>query len=92
MAGSHHISLAPGRDTHVWSWVMHEGVIVGREQEHGLPLPDGDLEDLQLGSLHVKAGQTLREPQLRLSAQFFSSMGRLPPLCNVAVHVGHVAA
>src|SRR5262245_5079065 len=68
MCGAHHISLAPGRDTHVWSWVMLDGQIVGRSQQHGLPLPDGDLEDLELGSLHIVAGATLRD--LKLNARF----------------------
>jgi len=64
-AGAHHISLSPARDTHVWSWVMLDGKVVARSQQHGLPLPNGDLEDMELGSLHVKAGATLRDLNLR---------------------------
>ncbi len=67
-AGAHHISLAPGRDTHVWSWVMMEGRVIGRSQQHGLPLPAGDFDDLTLGSLRVASSPTLRD--LELKAEF----------------------
>jgi hypothetical protein len=68
-AGSHHISLAPGNDSaHVWSWLVVEGDRVGRSQAHDLPLPGGELTDMQVGTLHVRAGDSLRE--MSLSASF----------------------
>tara|TARA_R110000772_G_scaffold210473_2_gene321165 strand:+ start:3345 stop:4265 length:921 start_codon:yes stop_codon:yes gene_type:complete len=68
-AGSHHISLSPEKDTaHVWSWLVVNGKRVGRQAAHALSLPTDDLEDMQLGSLHFRAGETLRE--LSLKAEF----------------------
>jgi hypothetical protein len=56
--GATHISLAPatGRDTHVWSWVMVDGKVVARSQQHRLPLPDNDSNDLKLGCAHLRQG------------------------------------
>lgn len=65
MCGAHHISLSPKGDTHVWSWLMVDGKVVARSQQHRLPLPEGDLEDMTVGSLSVKAGETLRDLQLQ---------------------------
>lgn len=68
-AGSHHISLSPASGTaHVWSWIVVNGQRVGREAAHALPLPDNDLTDIRLGSLHFRAGKSCR--QLCLSADF----------------------
>jgi hypothetical protein len=67
IAGAHHISLAPAGSSHVWSWLLRDGQVVARSQQHDLPLPSDDLENLRLGSLHVVAGATLRELSLRAS-------------------------
>jgi hypothetical protein len=63
--GSHHISLCPhlGR-AHVWSWIVVNGARVSRCQTHALPLPAGDFNDLRLGPLHFRAGESLRELDL----------------------------
>ena len=70
ICGTHHISLAPGpgRDTHVWSWVMVEGKVVARAQQNGLPLPVGDFDDLHHGVLHLRFSDILRD--LSLSSSF----------------------
>jgi hypothetical protein len=70
VCGAHHISLAPGgqKDTHVWSWTMLEGKVVGRSQEHGMALPTGDYDDLTIGALRVKINENTRD--LDLHAQF----------------------
>ncbi len=60
-AGAHHISLAPGGSSHVWSWLLLDCKVVARAQEHDLVLPPDDLTDMRLGSLQVKAGETLRD-------------------------------
>jgi hypothetical protein len=64
-AGAHHISLAPQGSSHVWSWLLRDGKVVARSQQHDLPLPADDLEDMRLGSLHVTAGGSLRELRVR---------------------------
>lgn len=76
VCGAHHISLAPGghRDTHVWSWVMVEGQVM-RSQQHGLSLPDGDYDDLRIGSLHWRSGQDARS--LNLTATFEQGQAEL---------------
>jgi len=68
VAGAHHISLAPSGSSHVWSWLLADGKVVARSQQHDLPLPADDLEDMRLGSLRVVAGETLRA--LDLTATF----------------------
>ena len=65
LAGAHHISLAPNGSSHVWSWLLADGKVVARSQQHDLPLTEDDLEDLRLGSLHVRAGETLRDVLLK---------------------------
>lgn len=67
--GANHISLSPSghRDTHAWSWTMVEGKIIGRSQQHGLALPPGDFDDMQLGSLHVRSSNNPRNLALRAS-------------------------
>lgn len=64
--GTHHISLAPGegRDTHVWSWVMVDGKVVGRAQQNHLALPDGDYDNLTIGALNVRLNENLRDISL----------------------------
>jgi hypothetical protein len=75
--GAHHISLAPGgqKDTHVWSWTMVDGIVIGRSQEHSLGFPDGDFDDLTLGSLRLRSKETRRD--LSLTAQYHGSMVEL---------------
>jgi hypothetical protein len=68
LAGAHHISLAPGGSSHVWSWLLADGKVVARSQQHDLPLPTDDLENMRLGSLTVVAGDSLRA--LDLGASF----------------------
>lgn len=64
-AGSHHISLSPATGSaHVWSWLVVEGRRVAREAAHALPLPDGDLNDLALGTLHFRSGDDPRRVSL----------------------------
>jgi hypothetical protein len=76
VCGAHHISLAPGghRDTHVWSWVMVEGEVM-RSQQHGLPLPAGDYDDLAIGSLRWRSGLDARS--LALDAAFDTGKAEL---------------
>jgi hypothetical protein len=64
--GTHHISLRPGgdKDTHVWSWVMLDGKVIGRAQQHGLDVPEGDYDDLKVGNLHLRIKESLREIDL----------------------------
>ena len=64
--GTHHISLRPGgdRDTHVWSWVMVDGQVIGRAQLHGLDVPAGDYDDLKVGNLHLRIKENLRDIDL----------------------------
>lgn len=68
--GANHISLAPGgaRDTHVWTWTMVEGRVIGRSQSHGMPMPEGDFDDLKLGALHVRS--TTDPRRLSMSAAY----------------------
>lgn len=69
VCGHHHISLCPYLGfAHVWTWLMVDGVEVARSQENRIPLPDMDLRDMQVGILHVIAGESIR--QLHLSADF----------------------
>lgn len=65
LAGAHHISLAPEGSSHVWSWLYADGRVLARAQQHDLALPDADLENLTLGALHVRAGETVRDVTLR---------------------------
>lgn len=68
-AGSHHISLSPATGTaHVWSWLVLDGKRLAREAAHALPLPDGDFDDLRLGTLHFTASDNPRK--LSLNAGF----------------------
>lgn len=68
-AGSHHISLSPATGTaHVWSWLVADGKRVAREAAHALPLPDGDFDDLTLGTLRFRSGDDPR--RLSLAATF----------------------
>jgi hypothetical protein len=64
--GAHHISLAPGgqKDTHVWSWTMVDGKVIGRSQRHGLGFPDGDFDDFKLGSLHLRSNENTKDLSL----------------------------
>lgn len=57
--GANHISLAPGgqRDTHVWSWTMVDGRVIGRSQQHGIALPAADYDDMRIGALHVRSSE-----------------------------------
>jgi hypothetical protein len=52
----------------VWSWLIIEGELVGREQQHALPIPGGDFDDLAVGSLRVSQGENLK--RLRFEASF----------------------
>lgn len=71
-AGSHHISLSPETGTaHVWSWLVADGQRVARKAAHALPLPEGDFEDLSLGTLRFRAGDDPR--RLTLDARFASA-------------------
>lgn len=60
--GANHISLAPvgHRDTHVWSWTMVDGEVIGRSQTHGMPMPDSDYDDMRIGALHVRSSDDPR--------------------------------
>jgi hypothetical protein len=67
--GHHHVSLMPNKKSaHVWSWLIVDGAIAGRQQQHVLPLPEGDFDDLDVGSLRLTQGDNLR--RLRLRADF----------------------
>lgn len=60
--GHHHISIKPKQDhAHVWSWLVVGGVLVGRAQQHRLPVPDGDYGDLDVGTLRVRVAESLRD-------------------------------
>lgn len=60
--GHHHISIKPRQDhAHVWSWLVVGGRLVGRAQQHRLPLPDGDYDDLSIGTLRVRVAESLRD-------------------------------
>ena len=67
--GANHISLAPGghRDTHVWTWTMVDGKVIGRSQQHGMPLPDSDYDDMAIGALHLRKSQEPRRLQLAVA-------------------------
>ena len=68
--GANHISLAPasGRDTHVWSWTMVEGKVVGRSQSHAMGWPTGDFDDLTLGALHLRSAEA--DESIALTARY----------------------
>ena len=52
--GNHHFSLWRNKGiADIWSWVVVDGVEVGREQVNETPIPDGDLSDFQVGGMHV---------------------------------------
>lgn len=60
--GHHHISIKTPQDhAHVWSWLVVDGKLHARSQQHRLPLPGGDYDDLEVGSLRVKVTENLRE-------------------------------
>jgi hypothetical protein len=64
-----HVSLSPFHNkAHVWAWLLVDGQEVGRYQEHALPLPVDDLDDMSIGIAHFVAGETLR--QLKYRADF----------------------
>jgi len=67
--GHHHVSIKPLQDhAHVWSWLVVEGKLVGRSQQHRLPIPEGDYDDLAVGSLRIGVADSLRRIAFR--AQF----------------------
>jgi len=68
-AGHHHISLCPALNrAHVWTWLIVDGKEVARSQENEIPLPSGDLTDINIGILRFIAGEAIRE--LHLTAEF----------------------
>lgn len=66
--GHHHISFCPyQRLAHVWSFLSVDGRIVARSQENAIPMPDADLDDVTVGTLHFVAGETARDLSLSIS-------------------------
>lgn len=64
-----HVSLSPHyKKAHVWAWLMVDGKEIARSQEHALPLPDDDFDDMTLGIAHFIAGETIRN--LHYAADF----------------------
>jgi hypothetical protein len=58
--GYHHISLQPVRGAaDLWDYLIFEGEVVARDHRLGLPLPDDELSDLRLDSLHVRTLEPL---------------------------------
>jgi hypothetical protein len=82
VAGAHHISLAPAGSSHVWSWLLADGKVVARSQQHDLPLPADDLEDMRLGSLRILAGDTLRALDLTVTFDNAQVDLRFRALCD----------
>jgi hypothetical protein len=59
--GNHHFSLWRNQGiADVWSWVVIEGIEVGREQENELPIPAEDLLDTKVGGMRVQGDGDLR--------------------------------
>lgn len=52
--GNHHFSLWRNKGiADIWSWVVIEGVEVGREQVNETPIPPEDISDFQVGGIRV---------------------------------------
>lgn len=57
-----HLSLAPQlQKAHLWAWLIVDGEEIARSREHALSLPTADFDDISLGAVRFRAGDSLRK-------------------------------
>lgn len=59
--GFHHLSQWRNQGIcDVWSWTAFGGEVVGKYQHLALPIPEGDLNDLEVGGMTIRTREPLR--------------------------------